>query len=46
MAAKPDGGPGEPDWLSYQLSDRASPMIDKDDAVINDADGAAGRGQA
>lgn len=35
---KPNGGYGEPDWLPYQLSDRACLVIDKQDSVVNDID--------
>lgn len=36
--AKPSGGAGEPDWLPYQLTDRACLVIDKQDEVVNDVD--------
>ena len=36
--AKPNGLPGEPEWLPYHESDRACLIIDKRDAIVNDID--------
>jgi para-nitrobenzyl esterase len=36
--AKPTGLPGEPEWLPYQVTDRACLVIDKQDKVVGDID--------
>lgn len=36
--AKPIGPPGEPQWLPYQLTDRACLIIDKQDTIAHDID--------
>jgi para-nitrobenzyl esterase len=35
---KPIGLPDEPEWIPYQETDRASLVIDRTDAVVNDLD--------
>jgi para-nitrobenzyl esterase len=35
---KPLGLEGEPEWLPYQLADRACLVIDRQDTVVNDVD--------
>jgi para-nitrobenzyl esterase len=35
---KPTGLPGEPEWLPYQDTDRASLVIDRSDTVVHDLD--------
>jgi para-nitrobenzyl esterase len=36
--SKPTGPPGEPEWTSYDESDRACLIIDKQDTVVHDVD--------
>ena len=40
---EPAGPPGEPQWRPYRADDRATLVIDKHDAVVDDLDGRCAR---